>query len=161
MILLKPVNIDLMDTDDLVRLVDNFKKRENISKKKYYHLETVSNFILYFSSIKDRARKAEIHKNLTDYLILINEIDQIDHKMGKTLFDQFLLPTSKLYSIYSGFFVYPKIDILVIIFVFLNALIWVVGLPSPVYPVLSLAFFIYFIFIQKKRKENKVYGYFL
>src|SRR5690349_11440263 len=96
-----------MDTNYLMLLINNFRKREDISKMKYYHLETVNNFVHHFSSIKDRSKKEEIYKNLTDYLILINDIDQIDHKTGKALFDRSLLPISRIYSIYAGFFVYP------------------------------------------------------
>jgi hypothetical protein len=127
---------------------------------KYFHLKTVENFIFHFDGFKDRTKKRQIYATLTDYFDSIFAIDSIDARLSKELFDRYLFKIARLYDMYLKFIPYPKIDMVVLVLLGLFGCLYFISAPVYAYFMTLSVFVVGSIFIRRKKKSKKVYGYF-
>ena len=123
------------------------------------HLGTVENFIFHFNFIKDRYSKRHIYKNLQEYLALISEGDlQLEKATSRELFATYLEPIISHYEIRQGFTLYPPINIQMFWFVCLSILLLIIQASLTMFIGLSVLFFLYNLYLERKKRLKKIYG---
>lgn len=144
----------------LANRLDEFRKYNDKIKEKYFHLKSVDNFIFHFDGFKDKGKKRQIYATLTDYFDSIFTIDTVDARLSKELFDHYLFKIARLYDMYLKFIPYPKSDMMVVALLGLFGFLYLISASVYAYIVILGVFVAGSIFIRRKKRLKKVYGYF-
>lgn len=142
--------------------VEDIRAKLHKRKIKYLHLKTIDNFLFHFHHLDDEKQQV-VYNVLYNYLITRKEaedLDQIDAKLGKALFEDQVLPVAKIYDKNVNFVPYAKTDVLFIWLIIISGLMFAFGGPMYLYLVICVFFLVHYFRLFKKRKDKKVYGYF-
>lgn len=131
-------------------------------KKRFIHPRTISNFIIYFPSFKDKTKKDHIYNNLKELLEVMFELDVEDltPAMSSALFNQYIYPIVNYYSVYKNFSIHFKTSFYIVLAVVGLGLFSILKF-SYYYHIVALLFVIaLFIYNRYKERINKTYGNF-
>lgn len=87
--------------------LERYKKNLG-SNKKYYHLNSISNFFFHFDSLQDEESKQFVMDSLTACFAYYETHSITDIRESMTIFQRYLLPVGKTYQNQLGFFVFTK-----------------------------------------------------
>lgn len=137
---------------------EKIKDTIDVSKKKYYHFRSVSNFLLYLDMLTNEKEKYFSLEKLNNYFSYIenNEIDDVHESLA--LFNNFLKPIGELFEKRFGFFVMIKPWIMNFwIIVFLLIFWYIQNTFLFIFFLLILSLF--FFYLGFKIKKKKVYAF--
>jgi hypothetical protein len=135
--------------------------KENLgANKKYYHLNSISNFFFHFDSLKDDISKQLVMDSLTACFKYYEEHAIGNVKQSMDVFQQFLIPVGKIYQKQVGFFVFTKPSVMLLLIASGYAVDYFVFKNNPVflttYTILILSFIGYSGF---KFSQRKLYAF--
>ena len=96
-----------MDITNLETELDRYRKNLGTNKK-YYHLNSISNFFFHFDSLQDDESKQFVMDSLTACFKYYEEHSINDIRESMNIFQQYLIPVGKIYQKQLGFFVFTK-----------------------------------------------------
>lgn len=137
--------------DMLSRLKDNYKK--------YYHVNSVRNFIWHYDEISDLAAKRKIYDILISFFCEAKSKKVDDVYLSNDLFKNHLSVIGEYYEDNLKFVVYPKIWILTVWSLFVLLILLIVRLPNWVFLIYFTGLLIYITFLIRKIYEKRVYTF--
>jgi len=148
-----------MDTSNLEIELDRYKKNLGFNKK-YYHLNSISNFFFHFDALRDEESKQFVLDSLTACFSYYEEHSINNVRESMQLFQQYLIPVGKIYQQQLGFFVFTKPAPMLLIITSGYAIAYFVFKNDPIfiipYSVLILTFIGYSGF---KFSHRKLYAF--
>jgi hypothetical protein len=133
----------------------------NKDRRKYFHLNTLDNFIYHFGDILNVDDRQWIYKTLQNY---INEAQGLSQKItidsSKAIYEDYLSKVATYYDKHLGFTMY--VYLWVIIGMYLAALLIITYITNIyIEIVVSSALFIYHMtYLHEKHKQKKLFGTF-
>jgi hypothetical protein len=137
------------------------KYKENLgATKKYYHLNSISNFFFHFDSLKDDASKQFVMDSLKACFSYYEEHSITTVGQSMSIFKEYLIPVGKIYQKQLGFFVFTKPSVMFLLIISGYSIAYFVFKNNPIfltaYSVLILAFIGYSGF---KFSQRKLYAF--
>jgi hypothetical protein len=148
-----------MGINNLESELDRYKKNLGANKK-YYHLNSISNFFFHFNDLRDDESKQFVMDSLTACLAYYESHAINTIKESMDIFQQYLIPVGKIYQKQLGFFVFTKPAMMLLFmatgyaisyFVFKNNIVF-----FATYSILVLLFICYSGF---KFSQRKMYAF--
>lgn len=149
------------EVDELKLRFEDLKSQIK-SQKKYFHLNTVNNFIAHLSKIKNENAKEWISINLRDYIddckVFINSMDR---DTSESLYLKYLTKIGDYYRVNLQFSIYASLDIVFIPFAFL-IIISKVLFFNWVFSVFfgGICYLCYLLYLVRKKKNKRTFGLF-
>jgi hypothetical protein len=153
--------MDSITIEVLEEMLENIRKSGDAKRLKYFHLGTIDNFIYHFESIKHRKQREFILEKLHEYLTLIQSVEFVDTAKGQAIFHEYIYPISDVYNRYAGFFILPGNGMVSALCIVVFVLLYFLELSRWINLSVTIFLFLYITFLFIKKKQRKVYGYFL
>jgi hypothetical protein len=148
-----------MNISNLETELNRYKQNLGANKK-YYHLNSISNFFFHFDSLKNDVSKQFVMNSLTACFKYYEEHAIINVRQSMDAFQQYLIPVGKIYQKQIGFFVFTKPSTMLLLIVSGYAIDYFVFKNNRVfftaYSILILSFIGYSGF---KFSQRKVYAF--
>jgi len=148
-------------TNELYALLEKLKK-DIVNGEKYFHLNTLCNFILHFNEIKTVNDKRWIFESLKSYFVECSEyLDSMDRNTSHLLYVKYLNKVGDYYRNFLGFSIYTSLEIVLFLIIIVALLLkllvftWFYCMAFAIICSLS-----YIIFISYKKKLKKTFGLF-
>jgi hypothetical protein len=148
-----------MDISNLEIELERFKNNLG-NNKKYYHLNSISNFFFHFDSLQDDESKQFVLNSLTACLSYYEDHAINTVRESMQIFQQYLIPVGKIYQQQAGFFVFTKPLMMLLLIISGYSISYFVFKNDPVflisYSILILLFITYSGF---KFSQRKLYAF--
>jgi len=158
--------MDTIDIDndlkkELKSKYDDLRKRLTSPESRFFHLNTLDNFIFHFDEIKPEEDRVWVYKNLWMFFEACDEyIDNIDRKKGSQLFSTYLFKVAMLYRKKLHFaLLIDKTYLIPFYLTFFIILYFTTSFWISLVPI--LIFFVHYFYNFSKYRQKRLYGMFL
>lgn len=153
--------MDKLDINVLAEMLENIRRIRHPDDLKHFHLGNIDNFIYHFGAIRNRKRQKLVYDKLFEYLTLVQSQEEIDEATGRELFDHYLYPVAKNYSISVGFVMVADVGVTAFVWVHLIVLLYIFHASPWVHIAVHTIIFLFITFGFIKRRKRKTYGLYL
>ena len=137
----------------------NSLKEDVGAYSKYYHLNSIKNFINYLNKFGGLYYKSEAEKLLDEYFECTSERGILTVEDGKEIFYTIVQPLGNIYNIEFKFSLYTGFDTILLWIGLLSTLAFLFKLKIYVYILIGLICLLVYLPGYLKYRKNKVYGF--
>lgn len=127
--------------------------------KKFYHLNSIENFIHNFGLIKSDSSRNFILNSLEDYFIYCNGNSITEIHKSLEIFNKYLKPVGKIYEKEAGFAIFIKPWLLTLYIVAINFIVYILGSNISASIICNLIILFFIFYLAYKYKEHKLYAF--
>jgi hypothetical protein len=153
---------EMIDRLEILNIQLEALKREIKGSRKYFHLNTVRNFIIHFEELPNEKAKGWIFEDLCAYFIECGYyLNSIDRDISHVLYFKYLDKISIYYHDHVRFTLYPGfilILLILIVFTIVLKLFFFNWLYSILFGV--FCFVTYSTYLIRKKKNKRTFGFF-
>lgn len=148
-----------MDITNLETELSRYKKNLGANKK-YYHLNSISNFFFHFNSLQDEESKQFVMDSLTACFSYYEAHAITNIGESKQVFEAYLVPVGKIYQTQVGFFVFTKPWMMLLLTVSGYAIAHFIFRNSPTF-ILTYSFLLLLFILHSgiKFSQRKLYAF--
>ena len=146
--------------NDIEKIIEKYDfVNSNIGDKRYFHLNSIRNFIIHFEYFASYTEKYFVTDLINKYLDFLIEKIYIDQDEAKKIFYEYIEPIGAFYSKRLGFRLYISFPtyLFFILFAFISFYILKLGILFYVFTILILLSHYGAGYL--KFKKNKVFGF--
>ena len=128
-------------------------------KRKYYHLNSIRNFIIHFNEFGTELYKSKAAELLNEYLDFAIDKPSIDQNEAKAIFIHYIQPIGIIYSQRQKFINYTQPSTVIVFMIALFIIYFLLNFGYTVYLITFCLAVVIFIVNHLKYKKNEVFGY--
>lgn len=152
----------MINSEEITNLLAKFEHNMSyvpVGNHKFYHINTVRNFINSVSEFSDSTTQEFVFRRLEEYVEFVKDNIVVSDKDSLSVFNQFLNPLGEHYRLQAGFRIYVKPGIIIVFLLPLLVITYFIGLSIWIYVLILIAFLMWYVPLLNKAKSGKAYAY--
>jgi hypothetical protein len=149
---------------DFKNITEKYKslrlKIETYPNRKFYHLNSIENYILHYNDFGVEFHKTKVVELLDEYIEFVNSKTFVSETDGNFIFQNYVKPIGIIYANTQGFSYYFKPFTILMFVIPLLITLYIIKTSITFPLILTAVSIIILIRGYQKKNINKVYGYF-